>query len=1536
MAVRKAEVIYVGDAASIVRAAKQAEVANSSLATGIKGSATEIVAAQDRIVAAGNRAAAEAVKAGDSQARAAAVAGRAAVKEAEAVGASTSEQVTAYRRATDAAVKASAEQSAAADRAVAAQVAANKKQNAAVAGFVGGVVGGAKKAGEGLLGLAAVSVFAAVKFQKNMELMHTQAGAPTAEIKKMSKAVLDLGLTTEQGPNALAKALYPLESVGMRGKTAIQALGAAAKGAAVGQADLTETTHALAGVMVALHEKGGDAAKQMGAIDAVVGVGKMTMQDFVQALSSGIVPTAHAVGLSFASMASGLATMTDAGVPAEMAATKMRTILLMLAHEHTKDAVLGLHDVGLTADNLAQAMRKPGNGLLDVLQLLSTHMQGLSKVKKVDLLASLAGGSRSAGTLITLIDQLGRVGNKYGQIQTLSGQFNSRVAAESATASHKIKVAWSIVQTAFIDAGTALLPAVSSILGAIEGFILEMKKGTGAGGQFLDGIKTVASGVKVAGQWMVTAFNDVRTTITTWVNQNQAQLTAFGNDVTHIVTGVVSVLKAVLVPAFNFVVSVTQRVWPAVKQIISGTLDVIRGIVRIFAGIFTGDFSKAWSGVKSVFSGGATAILGIIRAITAPAREIAARIGGAIASGLKSAANAVTGAVSFLVNAGINILKGAFNTLYNIGKYIVKGLISGIGSMVGGVIDAVGNLVSSLPSKAMHLLGINSPSRVFAEIGMGIGEGLVKGLLSSRDMVAAGLNQALLYPVDAAIAALTTKETTLQATWTAIDAAAQKSQLVQAVSAAAAGGGSSSGLGGSQSGSSGASGMAAGTAGVATGVTAMLATAKALIGTQYTWGGGHSGWDPVATLKKIGVDCSGFVSQVLHAGGVSLPGPLTTSGLASALKPGVGKQGVTVWDKTSGGSHEQHTIIQIAGKWFESGGVSGGVGQMTPAQARSMIAGGFSPYHPGSIAGGSAVAATSAPTGKLNANQMRGLLYAGGFRGAALDTAVAIGFAESKGITGATNRNTNGTIDRGFMQINSSHGALSTYNSIANAKAAYTIWKQAGGSFSPWSTFQNGAYRSFTGNTGSGTGTMSAIVKGHVLGPAVPNHNAEIQQLEDQLAAIRKQRINLPIAAHGKAGNSTRLADEKERKTLANETLTIEQKIKALKAENKAAKVTAKGQTALGQALQALKDFNVQAARAKALAKIDLQIKNLTQLKTFSDAIAGLRTQLQGLGQQAAQAWQGIMSAGINNTHDVATFKANAAHVNALAALTPQTQQLAGMQAQDAIDQAEKQLDSLNKAVTAAQKQLAADQTLAAHSGGQTHIDALAAVATDQQTLQDAQQAITDFQRQQDEQRLQDQINTQTTAADNALTTATQAADGAQAIALAGLTQQTTDMQQALDNQFAALTTSLQLRKISYATWAADVNAILSPYGLSASTDPTTEAGVTAGPGPAATVVQVKAPVIHLTKGMAGLVGKTKVQYRASGGPVAAGQPYIVGEQGREMFVPDRPGTVMTASQTRRGGGGGVHIHGNLVVNSYRAAQAMADRLAFRASIGTA
>lgn len=98
-------------------------------------------------------------------------------------------------------------------------------------------------------------------------------------------------------------------------------------------------------------------------------------------------------------------------------------------------------------------------------------------------------------------------------------------------------------------------------------------------------------------------------------------------------------------------------------------------------------------------------------------------------------------------------------------------------------------------------------------------------------------------------------------------------------------------------------------------------------------------------------------------------------------------------------------------------------------------------------------------------------VQAGGSPSAA-NLAASVALAESSGRPSATDYDSNGTVDRGLWQINSVHGALSTYEPLANARAAVVI-SDNGTNFSPWVTYNSGAYKTYLGASGV-TGSTEA------------------------------------------------------------------------------------------------------------------------------------------------------------------------------------------------------------------------------------------------------------------------------------------------------------------------------------------------------------------------------------------------------------------------------------------------------------------------------
>jgi hypothetical protein len=105
--------------------------------------------------------------------------------------------------------------------------------------------------------------------------------------------------------------------------------------------------------------------------------------------------------------------------------------------------------------------------------------------------------------------------------------------------------------------------------------------------------------------------------------------------------------------------------------------------------------------------------------------------------------------------------------------------------------------------------------------------------------------------------------------------------------------------------------------------------------------------------------------------------------------------------------------------------------------------------------GTAALPGAASEAGTLNCSQLESLWEQAGGAPSEAFTAAEVAMAESSGQQYATDDNTNGTTDRGYWQINSTWGPESTFDPVANAKAAVSI-SGDGTNWSPWVTVQRG------------------------------------------------------------------------------------------------------------------------------------------------------------------------------------------------------------------------------------------------------------------------------------------------------------------------------------------------------------------------------------------------------------------------------------------------------------------------------------------------
>lgn len=183
-----------------------------------------------------------------------------------------------------------------------------------------------------------------------------------------------------------------------------------------------------------------------------------------------------------------------------------------------------------------------------------------------------------------------------------------------------------------------------------------------------------------------------------------------------------------------------KKLWDAIVGIFKAAWEAIK---KVWSTV-TGWFSNLWGGIKA---GAGKAWEGIKNTIN-KAREGVQKAWGSVKgwfsnlwSNVKSGiSNAWGGIKDWFSNLQpVEWMRGAWENVgtffenlgprfYEWGKNLLQGLWNGITSMVDKIVEGMKNIGRRIANGFKSILGINSPSRLFAEYGLNITQGLVVGL----------------------------------------------------------------------------------------------------------------------------------------------------------------------------------------------------------------------------------------------------------------------------------------------------------------------------------------------------------------------------------------------------------------------------------------------------------------------------------------------------------------------------------------------------------------------------------------------------------------------------------------------------------------------------------------------------------------------------------------------------------------------------------------------------------------------------------------
>lgn len=165
-------------------------------------------------------------------------------------------------------------------------------------------------------------------------------------------------------------------------------------------------------------------------------------------------------------------------------------------------------------------------------------------------------------------------------------------------------------------------------------------------------------------------------------------------------------------------------------------LNIVYGIYYGIQDAITNVASWIVENVFNPFINGFKSAFGINSPSTVMAEQ-----GGYIIAGLKKGITDAISSVTETAKKILSAIKSAFDnfSLFDIGKNLIQGLIDGVNNMIETAKNAVANVGTAVIDKVKNVLGIHSPSTVFAEIGGYIDQGLANGIATAVPYVASAM-----------------------------------------------------------------------------------------------------------------------------------------------------------------------------------------------------------------------------------------------------------------------------------------------------------------------------------------------------------------------------------------------------------------------------------------------------------------------------------------------------------------------------------------------------------------------------------------------------------------------------------------------------------------------------------------------------------------------------------------------------------------------------------------------------------------------------
>ncbi|WP_204254134.1 phage tail protein [Mammaliicoccus sciuri] len=224
-------------------------------------------------------------------------------------------------------------------------------------------------------------------------------------------------------------------------------------------------------------------------------------------------------------------------------------------------------------------------------------------------------------------------------------------------------------------------------------------------------------------------------------------------------------LQTTISTVMDTIWSTIQSIWTTISEFFFSIYNTILGTTisswSEMWSFISGKLQAIWNSVTSYFNLVLSTIIStmssVLSTIISTWNSIVNNIANYLSNAVNTVINGMSNMLSSVVNGMVNIVNAAINGMVNfvgavrdglsqavnaalsfVGDFIsagtdlIMGMVQGVKNAAGALVDAAVSTVQNAVSAAKSALKINSPSKVFAEIGMWSVMGMVKGIEGHR------------------------------------------------------------------------------------------------------------------------------------------------------------------------------------------------------------------------------------------------------------------------------------------------------------------------------------------------------------------------------------------------------------------------------------------------------------------------------------------------------------------------------------------------------------------------------------------------------------------------------------------------------------------------------------------------------------------------------------------------------------------------------------------------------------------------------------